>query len=308
MISIVVPCYNESPNISTLLSEISENLRPLGEPYEVLFVDDGSVDETLEVLKRLPPDSKASYISLSRNFGHQLALKAGLDHARGDVVITMDGDLQHPPRLIPTLLAKWREGYTIVNTVRQTTQNAGWFKSFTSRRFYWAFEKLSGIPLAAGSADFRLLDQSVVKALREFKEPHLFLRGLVHWVGFKSTTVPYDADPRLTGQTKFTLSKMLRFALDGLMAFSITPLRVAGVLGLLISFLAAGYITYGIYIALFTPQAIPGWASILVSVLFLGGIQMIFLGLLGEYVGKTFMEGKQRPQYLIKELSLRGRQ
>jgi len=306
MISIVVPCFNESENISALAREVRTQFESRREPYEIIFVDDGSTDDTLQRIKSLPAGANTRFISLSRNFGHQLALKAGLDYAEGDAVITMDGDLQHPPRLIPDLLAKWREGHAIVNTVRRRTGQAGFFKNNTSKLFYWIYEKVSGMPLAPGSADFRLLDKQVVLALRRFKEPHLFLRGLIHWVGFKTATVDYDADPRFAGETKYSLSKMVRFALDGIMTFSIKPLRVAGFIGVAISFFSALYMAYGLFIVMFTDRAIVGWASILVSVLFLGGIQMIFLGLLGEYIGRIFMESKDRPQYLIKEQSLRS--
>lgn len=301
MISIVVPCYNEADNLEALVGEISAQVQALKEPAEILIIDDGSRDDSMKVLKRLKQAGRVRYLSFTRNFGHQIALKAGLDHAEGDAVITMDADLQHPASLIPQMVAKWREGYPVVNTVRMETHGEGISKKLTSRFFYWVFEKLSGLPMRAGSADFRLLDKQVVRELRRFEEPHLFLRGLVHWLGYESAVIEYTAAERFAGQTKYSFRKMMRFARDGITSFSIQPLRLAGMIGTLVSCFAALYILYGIGVALFTDRAIPGWASILVSVLFLGGLQMVFIGLLGEYIGKIFIESKRRPVYVIKE-------
>jgi dolichol-phosphate mannosyltransferase len=303
MISIIIPCFNESGNLDRLVTEVTCVMQKVGEPYEILAIDDGSTDNTHSLLRMLKDKNVLQYVSFSRNFGHQAALKAGLDLARGDAVISMDGDLQHPPSLIPAMVAKWREGFQIVNTVRTKTQNQGIVKDFTSRLFYYIFKWISGLPLETGSADFRLMDQRVVQIIRQLNEPPLFLRGLIAWVGFNTTTIPYVADERYAGRTKYSMKKMMKFARDGLMSFSIRPLRIAGVAGLVISIVSGLYALYSLWIVIFTNRAVPGWASILVSVLFVGGVQMIFLGLLGEYVGKIFIENKHRPSYLIKEQS-----
>ncbi|MBI4396871.1 MAG: glycosyltransferase family 2 protein, partial [Elusimicrobia bacterium] len=235
MISIVIPCYNESENIQALTKEVRLQMQGLGEPFEILVVDDGSTDGTLEKLRALKEQGLIQYLALSRNFGHQAALKAGLDCAQGDAVITMDGDLQHPPALLPVLVSKWREGYQVVNTVREKTVGEGFFKKTASRLFYRLFEFLSGLSLQPGSADFRLLDQKVVKELRGLSESYVFLRGIISWLGFNATFVSYAADERRRGRSKYSLKKMLVFARDGLMSFSIRPLRAAGLVGLIIS-------------------------------------------------------------------------
>jgi polyisoprenyl-phosphate glycosyltransferase len=301
VISIVIPCHNEAENVERVIEAVGSYLNAAGEPYEFIFVDDGSTDQTLKILKRNVGKAPLRYISFSRNFGHQTALKAGLDRADGDAVITMDGDLQHPPKVILDLLSRWKEGYKIVNTMRVQTANEGFLKRATSKWFYWMFNQMTGVPLDPGSADFRLLDRQVVLELRRFGEGPIFLRGLVNWIGFKRTCIRYVADARFSGRTKYSFKRMIRFGLDGIMSFSIRPLRAAGLLGLMVSLLSALYLAYSLFIVLFTERAVPGWASILMSILFIGGVQMIFLGLLGEYVGKMFMENKRRPSYVIEE-------
>jgi len=207
-----------------------------------------------------------------------------------------------PPSLLPQLIAKWHEGFAIVNTIRTKTENDHPLKRWSSSLFYLLFQWISGLPLNQGSADFRLLDQSVVIELRKFNEPNIFLRGLISWVGFNSISIPYTAEERRSGHSKYSLNKMMTFARDGLMSFSVRPLRAAGVLGFLISAGSGLYALYSLWIVAFTERAVPGWASILVSVLFIGGVQMIFMGLLGEYVGKIFIENKRRPAYIVKEI------
>jgi len=304
MISIIIPCYNESGNIKNLISQVKSQIAELCKDYEIIIVDDGSTDNTREILNSYKSDKNVNFISLSRNFGHQAALKAGLDNANGDAVITMDADLQHPPVLIPELLKKWEEGYEIVNTSRLDTEDAGIFKKLSSATFYWVFRQLSGMELNPSSADFRLLDKKVLSEIKKFNEYHLFLRGLVSWIGFKKTYIEYTAPSRRSGKPKYSLKKMLKLALDGIISFTTRPLRIAGITGLFISLVTAAYILYSLIIVLFTNNAVPGWASILMSVLFIGGIQMLFIGLLGEYIGRIFIEGKKRPQYIIKDKSL----
>lgn len=302
-VSIVIPAFNEAGNIDLLVRKLKDQLKNYYD-YEILFVDDGSEDKTLEILKALcKKNHRVRYISLSRNFGHQNALKAGLDNASGDCVITMDADLQHPPYLIPQLIAKWREGYEVVYTVRLEDHRISFLKRKTSKLFYKVMNWLSDIHIPRGAADFRLLDRSVVNVLKDTKEFYLFIRGITAWMGFRQYAIEYAPDERYSGKTKYTIKRMAGFALTGITSFSIKPLRLSILLGLFFAVLAFGYGVYAILMKLLTDQAVPGWASVLVSVLFIGGIQLIVLGIIGEYIGKLFMESKRRPHYVIKEKS-----
>lgn len=302
-VSVVIPAYNEEGNIERLTGKVVEIVKNYYD-YEILFIDDGSEDSTLEILKRLAEQNqKIHYISLARNFGHQNALKAGLDHARGNCVITMDADLQHPPELIPQLVEKWLEGYEVVYTIRKDDPGLSWIKRKTSGIFYKLMNWLSDIHIKKGAADFRLLDRSVVEVLKEVKEYYLFFRGMTAWVGFKQYAVEYMPDNRFSGQSKYSLKRMLGFALTGITSFSLKPLRLSVLLGVFFAVFAFVYGIYAILMKFFSDQAIPGWASVLVSVLFIGGIQLVVLGIVGEYIGKLFMESKRRPHYIVKEKS-----
>jgi dolichol-phosphate mannosyltransferase len=301
MISVVIPAFNEAGNIKVVAQKIAEQLDKIGS-YEIIFVDDGSEDSTLEEIKEAAKkDSTVKFISLSRNFGHQRALKAGIDHARGDCVISMDADLQHPPGLITGLINKWREGYDVVYTVRNDLQGVGFFKKTTSKFFYKFINKISDVDIPLGSADFRLLDKKVVEELKKFKENSLFIRGIVSWLGYRQAGIEYNTQSRHSGSTKYTLRKMISFAIQGITSFSIMPLRISIIFGLIISFCAFLYTIYALLTKFYFKTAISGWTSILISVLFLGGIQLMFLGLIGEYLGKMFIETKNRPNYVIKE-------
>ena len=236
---------------------------------------------------------------LSRNFGHQMALTCGIDHAEGDVVITMDGDLQHPPELIPELLNRWEAGYEIVQTVRKDTTDASYFKKMTSSGYYKLINKMSKVRITPGGSDFRLMDRVAVEALKLYSERARFIRGIVNSLGFKLTTLEFVAPPRFAGQSKFNLHKMLHFALDGITAFSNVPLRWAFYAGLLFGFGSMLVLGHVLFIKFFTEEAVPGWATTTASVLFLGGIQLVGIGILGEYIGRIFEEVKQRPLYLI---------
>lgn len=302
-VSVVIPAYNEGGNVERLTGKLVEILGTYHD-YEILLVDDGSEDNTLEILKCLhEKNSRIHYISLSRNFGHQNALKAGLDHARGDCVITMDADLQHPPELIPQLVEKWLEGYEVVYTIRKDDPGLSWIKRKTSGIFYKLMNWLSDIHIKKGAADFRLLDRSVVEVLKEVREYYLFFRGMTAWVGFRQYAVEYMPDNRFSGQSKYSLKRMLGFALTGITSFSLKPLRLSVLLGVFFAVFAFVYGIYAILMKFFSDQAIPGWASVLVSVLFIGGIQLVVLGIVGEYIGKLFMESKRRPHYIVKEKS-----
>lgn len=300
-ISVVVPCYNEAGNIQALYGQLKTVLEEFPN-YELLFVDDGSTDNTVQLIQALQAnDTNIRLLQLSRNFGHQAALKAGLDHSIGNCVISLDADLQHPPSLIPELVKKWQDGFEVVFTQREEDPNLSWMKRATSRFFYRVAQKLSSVKIHPGSADFRLLDRAVVNVLKDLDESYLFLRGLVSWVGFKQTSVSYKANDRFAGKTNYTYRKMFSLALSGITSFSIRPLQLSIFLGLFIATLAGIYGIYVVYIFAFTDQAVTGWASTTASVLFIGGVQLVMLGILGEYVGKGFMEGKRRPTYIVRK-------
>lgn len=303
MISIVIPAYNEAGNIGEIVSKLKKCL--IGkEEFELIFVDDGSTDETLsEIQELMAANSFIKYISLSRNFGHQKALKAGLDFSKGQCVISMDADMQHPPEMVSLLLEKWKDGYDVVYTKRNDTVHTGVFKRLSSKLFYRIINSLSEIEIPLGAADFRLLDRKVVDELRRFEENWLFIRGLVSWLGFRQIGIEYTVQPRFSGQSKYSLIKMLRFAVDGITSFSILPLRIATFTGLSFSIISFFYFAYAIYVRFFTESALPGWASLLMTILLLGGVQLICLGLFGEYLGKMFIESKRRPTYVIKQKS-----
>jgi dolichol-phosphate mannosyltransferase len=273
--------------------------------FRILFVDDGSSDKTLPLLERLAQEyAEVEFLALARNFGHQHALKAGLDFSEGDCVISMDADLQHPPEMLPDLLNAWREGYDVVYTLRREDKSLSWFKRKSSNAFYALLNRLADIKLDAGAADFRLLDAKVMEFVRQNTEYHFFLRGYVSWLGFTQKRIPYTPAPRFAGKSKYTLKKMLRLAATGITSFSTKPLHFATLFGFFISGLAFLYAFYAIFMAIFAAQTVPGWASVLVSMLFLGGIQLIMLGIMGEYLGKLFMQAKNRPFYVLGKSSL----
>ena len=301
-LSLVIPIHNEAGNLQALYDRLSAVLKPLNLSYEIIMVDDGSTDSSFEILSTLnQKDSRVKALSFSRNFGHMIALSAGLDSALGGAVITIDADLQHPPELIPELLNRWRGGAKVINTLRQETRGAGVFKNISAGLFYWLINKIARINLPVSGADYRLLDRKVVDVLKSFKERSRFLRGLISWVGFKQEFIPYQAAERSAGKTKYSLARMLAFAIDGIISFSSFPLRLATYLGLVAASFSFLYILYAVYIRFFTQQAIAGWASVLVAVLFIGGIQLIFLGIIGEYISRVFEETKERPLYIVRK-------
>jgi polyisoprenyl-phosphate glycosyltransferase len=303
-LSVVVPVYNEQGNLRLLHETLAEQFQRLEVDYELLFVDDGSRDDSLRVLRELHEldPSHVKVISLSRNFGHQNALTAGLEHATGDAVIAMDADLQHPPELIPEMVAQWRAGYQVVFTIRCDGQDLGWFKRWSSRAFYALINKITDTPIVPGAADFRLVDRQVVDSLNSMQERARFLRGLVSWVGFRQVGLPYQVRQRHDGQSKYSLRKMLGLALNGVTNFSAFPLRLATYFGFLSAVIGIPYAIWAVYARLFTNSAVPGWASLTTFVLFLGGVQLICLGIIGEYLGRVYDEVKRRPLYVPQEL------
>lgn len=303
---LVIPLYNEAASLEELHRQIVVVMSGLPVTYTVIFVDDGSTDRTMEILEHLADaDQHVKIVSFTRNFGHQIALTAGLEHSSGDCVITMDGDLQHPPQLIPELLRVWEEGrYEVVSTVWEDHDSVPLLKTVSARAFYKLINLFSDITLTPGSADFRLLDRQVVSVLMQFREKNKFLRGLVNWIGFKSTSVAYRCQKRFGGHPKYSFSRMVKFAWDGITAFSAFPLRLAFCSGFLISLCSFSYGVFAIVAKVVGVMTVPGWTSILVSVLFLGGLQLMFIGMLGEYIARIFDEVKDRPLYVVKKTKL----
>jgi len=300
-ISFVIPVFNEDKVIPAFYEELAGALATMDFESEIIFVDDGSEDNTWTLLNQLRlQDNRIKLICLSRNFGHQAALLAGIENAKGQCVITMDGDLEHPPELIPVLVKKWRQGAKIVNTRRRSSAKLSVGKKFTSSFFYKVFRFLSGLELNPGMADYRLLDRQVVKELEAIKEKALFLRGILQWVGFKQEIVDYDAGWRSVGQSKYSLKKMTQLALNAITAFSTIPLRVATMLGFVFSMVSFSYLVYAAYSVVFTDYSAEGWKAVIGLLLFLGGVQLICIGIIGEYLGKVYLEVKDRPAYIVK--------
>lgn len=305
LVSIVIPAFNEDENIPKIVEVIERLFSTLSYRYEIILVADGCTDNTMESIEKLIETNKQVYfIELSRNFGHQLALKAGLDHANGDCVISMDCDLQHPPEIIPELLAKWESGYEVVYTIRQEDKKLPMGKRVTSNLFYKTINTLSDVEIETGSADFRLLDRNVVSVIKNFHENEPFLRGLVKWVGFRNTSIPYYPNKRYGGTSKYSLKRMIRFAMQGVTSFSVRPLYIAIYLGFTFSILSVMYIPYVLH-AIYSGKEVSGWASTIMTVVFFGGLQLIILGIIGIYVGKMFMQVKNRPNYIIRSTNIK---
>jgi len=307
LVSIVLPAHNESGNIEMIFERIKScfpfNLYDL----ELIFIDDGSTDETLEKIRDLSNSQEGIfYIELSRNFGHQNALKAGLDSATGDCVISMDCDLQHPPEIISMLLAKWEEGFDVVYTRREESENLSYLKRKTSSGFYSFISWLSDIKIEKGTSDFRLIDRRVVDIFSRFKENDLFIRGLIKWVGFKQIAIDYHPDDRHSGSSKYTFRKMLKFAFNGITSLSTRPLYIAVYLGFVLSLLSFLYLPYVIWSYYYSGHYAYGWGSVILTVVFFSGLQLCVLGIIGIYIGKMFMQVKDRPLYIVKSTNLKG--
>ena len=302
LISVAVPVYNEQENIDALYREVVRYLEPLPYRFELIYIDDGSKDATPLILDRLSQqDSRVRALILARNYGFQTALTCGMENAEGDAVITMDGDLQHPPALLPTLIARWEAGAEVVQTIRKDTEGVSLLKKLTSRGFYQLINAISKVHIVEGGSDFRLLDRKVVLGFRRFGERAKFIRGIISSIGYKQEYLEFVAPPRRAGKSKFSLGKMLHFALDGITGYSKLPLRIAFYMGLLLGLASFVLLGHVLYIKLFTEDAVPGWATTSASIVLLGGLQMVGLGIVGEYVGRIFEEVKQRPLYLIRE-------
>ena len=303
-ISVVVPVYKEAQIIEEFYKELRNVLEKNNYTYEIIFVhDDFSEAPSMEILKGIfKKDSSVKIIGLSRNFGQQIALTAGIDYAQGDAVITLDGDLQHPPALITEMVALWRKGNDIVYTIRKDAHNERFFKKITAKLFYALMSKISDYDVGFNCADFRLMSRKVVNSFKSIKEKTRFIRGLVSWMGYKRIALPFVAAPRKSGETKFSFKKMAEFALDGVLSFSTFPIKSISLIGIFVSFLAFMYIARMIYFVIFEKQGIPDYLPVMALILFLIGVQMIMIGIVGEYVAKIFAEAKNRPLYLIDEI------
>jgi len=302
LISIVVPVYNEEESLEAFYEAVSDQLNRLDIAWELIFVNDGSKDRSLAILQSLHHrDPRVHVVDFAKNFGHQIAITAGGNYASGDAVIIMDADLQHPPELIPEMISLWKEGNQVVYTVRTYGEEIGWLKKKTSQWFYSLLNSISDTNFIPGAADFRLMDRKVVDALNEMPERSRFVRGMVSWLGFRQIGIPYTANPRKAGTSKYTLRKMVAFALDGITGFSTKPLRWITYLGMLVASISMMYACYVLFETIFLGRLTPGWPTLIITVLLLGGVQLISLGVIGEYIGKIYLETKQRPLYIIQE-------
>jgi dolichol-phosphate mannosyltransferase len=300
--SIVVPVFNEESVIDEFTRRVIKVMDQLGEPYELIFVDDGSVDATFRKASLLSskfPQVKA--LRLSRNFGHQVAITAGIDATSGAAVVVMDGDLQHPPELIPEMAKKWAEGFHVVNTNRMETEGIPLKKKLFSKVFYKVINIDSEVPIFPDAADFRLMDRAAVDAFRQLREQDRFVRGLTSWIGFRQTSVPFNAPPRHSGESKYTLGKMVRFAVNGITSFTTLPLKAVGMFGLIVAAASFFYAVFALYEKLVLGITVEGWTSLLVGILFLGGVQLVSIGVLGAYIARIFRQVKNRPLYFVQE-------
>ena len=301
---VICPCYNETEVLKLFYQALKPVLRSLPNlVHEIIFVDDGSTDDTLEQLNHLAAsDESVTVLSLSRNFGHQIALTAGLDAADGDAVLMMDSDLQHPPSVIPKMVHHWQaDGYDIVSAVRQRTADATYLKKLTSEWFYLLINKLSSTRIEPGAADFCLLSKRAYQALTQMPERHRFLRGMIAWIGFRRIFVPYEAAPRAAGHSKYDLGKMMVLALNAALSFSATPIRFATRFGMVCLLVGFGYLGYVIWQAFWLKNTEPGWGSLMSVLLIFGGMQFMLTGMIGNYLGGVFEEVKGRPLYFLKQ-------
>jgi len=300
--TIIAPIYNELENIPELYPRMREVMDHTGEPWELILVDDGSTDGSTALIRKLAEnDERVRPVIFARNFGHQIAVTAGVDYARGDAVIIIDADLQDPPEVILQLVDQWREGYQVVYAVREERQGESWFKKTTASLFYRLIYRITDVEIPMDAGDFRLMDRKVVDVMKTMREKHRFLRGMSAWVGFKQVGVSYKRQPRFAGETKYPLSKMIKLALNAVTSFSYFPLQMATYMGFIVAGLSVLAIPFIVFLRLTTGTALLGQATTLIIVLFLGGLQLISLGVIGEYIGRIYDEAKGRPLYIVAE-------
>lgn len=303
VISVVIPIYNEEEIIAELYRRMTAAMEAIGEPYELVLINDGSRDTSIEKMRELSAkDPRVKLIDFSRNFGHQVAITAGMDYASGDAVVVIDADLQDPPEVIARLVEKWREGYDVVYAVRAKRKGDTLFKKATAAAFYRVLKQITNVDIPVDTGDFRLMSRRAINALLSVREKHRFIRGLVSWIGFRQTGVTFVREERFAGVTKYPLKKMLKFAFDGITSFSFMPLQMATYMGFFTSAAAFLGILIVVALKLFTTIPLPGWASMMVCTLLLGGIQLITLGIIGEYIGRIYDEVKRRPLYITQDL------
>lgn len=301
-ISVVIPIFNEESNIDELYKRLNNTLLKITDKFEILFVNDGSIDSSLYKIKELSiENNKVRYISFSRNFGHQIAISAGIDTCNGETVVIIDGDLQDPPELIVDLYEKYKEGYNVVYAKRKSRKGESFFKKITAKLFYRIISKITSIEIPLDTGDFRLFDKKILMNLKAMPEKHKFIRGQISWLGFKQTFVEYDRDSRKYGETKFTVRKMTSFALDGITSFSSFPLKIVTFFGFTVSFISLIIILYALYSKFILVKVITGWTSLLISSMFIGGVQLLSIGIIGEYISRINSEVKNRPLYIIDE-------
>jgi dolichol-phosphate mannosyltransferase len=299
LLSIVVPIFNEERIIETLHRRVVDAMERSGETFELVLVDDGSRDASWEKMRAIAAeDARVVLVRLSRNFGHQIATSAGVDAASGQAVVLMDADLQDPPEIVPEMLARWREGYDVVYGRRTRRRGESWFKRASAAVFYRTIRRLTSVDIPRDTGDFRLMSRRVVEVLKRCRERNRFLRGMVAWIGYRQIAVEYERAERFAGDTKFPVYKMVRFAVDAILSFSFAPLRLATGLGLVVSLLSFVYGVYAVLAAVFRWDVVHGWASLMVAIVFLGGVQLVSLGIVGEYVGRIYDEVKARPLYV----------
>ncbi len=304
-ISVVIPLYNEESNIHELYDRLSKALNNITNKYELIFVNDGSVDSSLSIVKNYSRnDGKVKFISFSRNFGHQNAIMAGISKAGGNAVVIIDGDLQDPPEFIQDLYSKFKEGYQVVYAKRSSRKGESFLKKYTAKIFYRLIKKIALIEIPLDTGDFRIISSVVAKQLILMEEKSKFLRGQIAWLGFRQTFVEYERKERQSGETKFTYRKMFRFAFDGITSFSNFPLQIATFLGFIFSILAFFIILYALYSKFVLNRVVTGWTSVMVSTMFLGGIQLLCVGVIGEYISRIATDVKKRPSFIVEETNL----
>jgi dolichol-phosphate mannosyltransferase len=303
VISVVVPVYQEELVIQDFYNRLIKQLKDMNTSYDIIFVDDQSDTPTLEILRKIRKNDKnVKIISLSKNYGHQIALSAGIDYAKGDAVIMLDGDLQHPPELIATLVEHWKNGYDIVYTIRKELLKRSFLRQIANKLFYFLMSKITDVDMGFNCADFRLMSRKAADGFKQIKEKTRFIRGLTSWMGFKKIGIPFYTESRKKGKTKYSVNKIFSFALDGIISFSNFPIKIISIIGILISLVSFLYIIRVAYFMIFANEPMPDWLPITSIILFLSGIQMLMLGIIGEYVSKIFIETKNRPLYLIDEI------
>lgn len=305
-LSIIIPIYNEEGNIPKLFERLTNVISVLQSDAEFIFINDGSVDGSIKLIKELASlHSNVHYIDFARNFGHQIAVTAGLDHCKGKAAVIIDADLQDPPELIVEMFQKWKEGYEVVYAKRRSRDGESYLKKFTAKLFYRMLKKITSINIPVDTGDFRLIDRKIIEALKQMPEQQKFLRGQISWIGFRQTFIEYDRDARYSGKTGYTFKKMTRLALDGITSFSNLPLKFATFTGFMVSGIAFVMILYALYSRFISRDYVPGWTSLMLAVLFIGGVQLICIGIIGEYISRMSSNVRNRPLYIINDSNIK---